>query len=84
MPPFNSGYSAGVSYTPIPITPSDTVDISTPCRVVDVIGGGNVSLVNARGETVVLTGVPAGYVIKSVTKRINATGTTATGIISYP
>lgn len=78
-------YDQSVSYTPIPITPHDADNIvGGPCRIVDVVTGGNVSLVNARGETVILTGVPSGYIIKSVTKRINATGTTATGFIGYP
>lgn len=85
MPPFESNYAIGVSYTAIPITASDSTDIAGgPVRTVDVLTGGNVSFTDARGQTVSLTGVPAGYAIKCVVRRINATGTTASGFIGYP
>lgn len=78
-------YEWGVSYTAIPITPSDSANIAGgPVRWVDVLTGGNVSFVDARGNVVTLTGLPDGYVIGCVVKRINATGTTASGFIGYP
>lgn len=78
-------YPIDVSYTAVPITPANTTDtVGGPFRWVDVLTGGNVSFVNARGETVVLPNVPAGYAIKCIVKGINTTGTTASGFIGYP
>lgn len=85
MPPFESNYATGVSYTAIPITASDGTDIAGgPVRIVDVLTGGNVAFHDARGNTVNLTGVPDGYTIQCVVKRILSTGTTASGFIGYP
>lgn len=81
--PFNSPYSDGVSYTAVPITPSNTVDLVQPVRVVDVNTGGTVSFIDANGEAVSLT-VTDGYSIKCIVKRINVTGTSASGFIGYP
>ncbi|OHC93913.1 MAG: hypothetical protein A3H25_02825 [Sphingomonadales bacterium RIFCSPLOWO2_12_FULL_63_15] len=82
---FESGFSTGASYTAIPITPSDTVDIvGGPVRWVDVTGTGDIAFHDARGNTVTLSSVPAGYQIKCIVKRVLAIGTTATGFIGYP
>jgi len=78
-------YETSVSYTAVPITPSDSADIAGgPMRWVDVLTGGNVAFVDARGNDVALSNVPSGYSIKCVVKRIKATGTTASGFIGYP
>lgn len=78
-------YRTDVSYTAVQITPSATDDIpGGPVRWIDVLTAGNVSFVDARGNTVTLTGLPAGYAIKCVVKRVLAAGTTATGFVGYP
>lgn len=80
---FASSFSQGVSYTAIPIEPSDSVDLDEPVRWVDVGTGGDVSFVDGRGDTKVIT-VGDGYSIKCLVKRINEDGTTASGFIGYP
>lgn len=85
MGAFNSQYSLGVSYTAVPITPSDSADIANgPIRWLDVLTGGNIAFVDGRGNDVTLSNVPSGYSVKCVVKRIKSTGTTASGFIGYP
>ncbi len=76
-------YDQSVSYTVIPITKSDATVYDPPLRWVDVLGAGDVALVDARGVAKTIT-VTAGYSIKCVVKQILATGTTATGFLGYP
>lgn len=82
MPPFNSAYSTGVSYTAITITPNADNDLAVPVRLIDVIGGGDVTFRDGRGAQVVMTGLPAGYIIKCVVTRV--VSSTATKLIGYP
>lgn len=77
-------YPVSVSDTAVPITPSDSVYLDRQCRVVDVMAAGSVSFQDALNNTVILPNVIAGYTIKGIVRRINATGTTATGFIGYP
>ena len=65
------------------ITPSDTVDFPAPIRGL-IIGGsaGTISVVGPLDEVVSLPATMAAGVIHSIrAKRINAAGTTATGLI---
>ncbi|WP_019053580.1 spike base protein, RCAP_Rcc01079 family [Sphingobium xenophagum] len=83
MPPFNSAYSTGVSYTALPdITPDADNDLPVPVRLIDVIGGGDVTFRDGRGSLVAMTGLPAGYIIKCVVTRV--VSSTATKLIGYP
>jgi len=73
----------------VAITPSDTVDFVASGRTVlslcdaFVVGvAGNVTGVQQDGSTVLFTAVPVGVVIPARLKRINATGTAATGIVA--
>lgn len=61
------------------ITPSDTVDFNRPIRAVFVGVAGDIAFVSVHGEVVTYT-VEAGRLV-IVAQRINATNTTATGII---
>lgn len=79
---FKSGFSTGVSYTAVTITPNADSDLPVPVRWIDVIGGGDITFRDGRGSQVVLTGLPAGYAIKCVVTRV--VSTTATKLIGYP
>ena len=68
------------------ITPSDSVDLvrnaagEFPASIYAGVAG-NISVVGADGESAVFQNVPAGYPLPIRARRINATGTTATGLI---
>ncbi|AKA60274.1 hypothetical protein P8625_23 [Verrucomicrobia phage P8625] len=65
------------------VTPSDSTDLTySTCRAIYVGTGGNISLVDGNGATIVFTGVTAGSILPVQTARVNATGTTATSIIA--
>ena len=65
------------------VTPSDSTDLTySTCRAIYVGGDGNISLVDGNAATIVFTGVTAGSILPVQTARINATGTTATSIIT--
>lgn len=75
---YDSGF--GRTFT---ITPSDTVNIvdahGSPAEGILVTTAGNLVLVPAQGSaTVTFASVPCGTFLPIKTKRINATGTTAT------
>lgn len=61
------------------VTPSDTVDFDRPIRAVFVGVAGDVAFVSVHGEVVTYTLEVGRTVICA--QRINATNTTATGII---
>jgi len=64
------------------VTPDDGTDLTLgACRALFVGGdGGDVSIVDLTGETVVLVGAVG--VVPVQTARVNATGTTATSILA--
>jgi hypothetical protein len=64
------------------VTPSDTVDLTKPCRSLYVGVAGNVVAVTTADDTVTFTGVVAGEILPIVAKRINSTSTTATDIVA--
>ncbi len=62
------------------ITPSDSVDLTTPAIL--WIGGAGTITVDTLNETsVLISGVPAGILLPLVVKKVHATGTTATLIV---
>lgn len=71
-------------------TPSDTTDlVNGACSAFYVTGAGNVTLdvlnsldTTSSAGTAVFTGLVAGQIVLCSTKRIRATGTTATGIFA--
>jgi hypothetical protein len=66
-----------------PITPSDTVNLPTLTDALWVGGAGDIAAVMQNGSMpVVLAGVPAGSWLPLAVTRINATGTTATGLVA--
>lgn len=67
------------------ITPNDGADFDTiECRAVYVGGAGNITATNASGVDVLFSNVLAGTVMPIRTRRIKATGTTATGLVALP
>lgn len=66
----------------VPVTPNDSTDLnSTGSTVADallVVNTGNIVLTPAQGSNVTITGAPCGMFIPIKTKRVLATGTTAT------
>ncbi len=76
----DESYQGGVA-----VTPSDTVNITFPTgtpygRAIYVDVTGDVAALMADGTTVTFADVAAGVFHKIGVKRINSTGTTATGI----
>lgn len=65
----------------IAVTPSDTVDIDGFVVGLYVTDGGDVSF-ETQGGTRTIT-VPDNFTLTCVVKRVNDTGTTATGIHAY-
>ena len=69
----------------IAVTPSDSVDLPSPCGSLAVTGAGNVAVNLASGGTALLSGLSAGQTVVVVVSRVLATNTTATGIFAlYP
>lgn len=63
------------------ITPNDSTDLASDAAGIYVGVTGNVTLVTAKGTTLLFTAVPAGTVIPVDTRRVLATGTAASGLI---
>jgi len=63
----------------VPVTPSDTEDLPSASRAINVAGGGAVR-VTTTGNTTATIHVAAGIGFPVRATRIWATGTTATGI----
>ena len=66
------------------ITPSDTTDLTETPKAVMTTDGGDVVAVPTRGASAItMTGLPSGYVIPFLVRRVDATGTTATVVAIY-
>jgi hypothetical protein len=63
-----------------PVTPSDSVNFTGPCRAIFVGVQGDLSVVRPDGVTVVLAGVLG--LLPIVALRVNATATTAESIVA--
>jgi hypothetical protein len=75
-----STHSSGACRT---ITPNDGADLPlNVCRAIYAGVGGDISIVDLSGETVVFSGVLAGSILPVQTSRVNATGTTASLLIA--
>lgn len=66
----------------IDVTPSDSVDIASEAIALYIETGGTISLVTSKGTTKALT-VPDFFILPLGATRVNATGTTATGISAF-
>ncbi len=63
----------------VPVTPSDTVDLTDVALALYIARGGFISLLTERNQTR-LVEVADYSILPVATRRVNATGTTATGI----
>ena len=66
----------------VAVTPSDTVNLTTPARALYVGGAGNLVAINGAGDAITFTGVLAGSILPIRTTRVNSTSTTATSIVA--
>ena len=64
------------------IIPSDSLDLASLPRALYIGQGGTVSVRMAGGQTVQFLGVQAGSFLPIRAKGINATGTTAAGLLA--
>ena len=66
------------------ITPSDSTELSNQIIAILVQVSGDVSMTDRFGTTITYAGVPAYTTFENFAPlRINATGTTATGIVAW-
>lgn len=72
----------GPACNAVAVNPSDTADLAFASKALYVGGAGNVALVTVGGDTVTYVGVPAGSYLSVRVRRVLATGTTASSIIS--
>jgi hypothetical protein len=71
------------SYTTwLAITPSDTADLPALTQAIYVGGAGTLAAVMANGTAGTFTGVLAGQILPLTARRVNATNTTATNLVS--
>lgn len=77
-----SAYPAFVSNDVIPVTPTDNLELQN--GIIECTGtGGTVSVVTTAGNPRSYT-ITVGGQLKATVKIVNATGTTATGLVLYP
>lgn len=66
------------------ITPSNDADLTVPARGIWSGTGGAISLVPRNATApITISNVPAGVMLPIWTKRVRATGTTATGLVAF-
>lgn len=66
-----------------PVVPSDTVNFTKRARRLFIGGTGNLSLVDGKGNVVNIPAYPGSAYLDAEILRVNATGTTATGIVGF-
>ncbi len=71
----------GPASAAFPITPSDSLDLPETTRALYVGIGGDVRVAMASGQVVTFESVPDGCLLPIRAIRVQATGTTAAGII---
>lgn len=64
------------------VTPSDSDDLAPSARALYVGFGGDVAVLNSRGDAVTFVGVVTGTVLPIQTKRVLETGTSADSIVA--
>jgi hypothetical protein len=60
------------------LTPHDTNSLTVPCHALWVGGAGAITGITLGGDTVLLSGIPAGTLLPISFSVVKATGTTAT------
>jgi hypothetical protein len=65
------------------VTPHNTTELDTVSRALWVGGGGNITVLMADGQTVLISGIASGTLLPIQIKRVNSTGTTATLMVAF-
>lgn len=79
---YQTGLDSPARHSPV-ITPSDTDDIGTSgSRGIYVGVGGDITLDTFFDTQILYKNVPTGFILPVVTKRVRATGTTATNLVA--
>lgn len=84
--PFSTNQPSPISpaLSMVAITTSDATDLTTAVRMIYVGVGGDVSVIDTAGNTVVHKNAPTGaYLGPFSVARVTATNTTATNLIGY-
>lgn len=79
--PSHSSRPGTAAYAGVEVTPSDTVDLVTPCYGIYIGVTGNLRVTHWNGGTCNYANLPVGWHPIAAT-RIHATGTTATSIVA--
>jgi len=66
----------------VAISPSDTVDLTTPTNYILVGGAGDLVIIDMAGNTVTLKGLLAGTIYPIKCTRVKSTDTTATNLVA--
>ena len=66
----------------VAVTPNDTADLDQISRTLYIGGAGNVAVVAKDGTTATYVGLPVGTFLTVRARRVMATGTTASNIVS--
>lgn len=69
--------------TAFAITPNDEADLTRVASYLRIGGAGNLKVTTENGDDVTIPSVLAGELIWLRVRRVWATGTTATGIVSF-
>lgn len=72
----------GPYYRGVAVTKSDNDDLPNVSRAIWVGGAGNLNVMLMNGDTVLLSGIPAGTLIPIRAARVMATNTSATLIVA--
>jgi hypothetical protein len=64
------------------VTPDDDNDLNDTTRALYIGGAGNVTIIDANGNTTTFEAVPVGMILPVRASRVMATGTTATNIVA--
>ncbi len=64
------------------VTPSDSVDLTSPARALYIGGGGNLKINDSGSGTVIFYNVAAGSILPVMARRVYSTDTTATNIVA--
>ncbi len=72
----------GTAESAVAVTPSDSTAFSVPTKYLYVGGAGNVTLIDAAGNSVLFQTVPAGAIIPIACTKVMSTGTAATKIVA--
>lgn len=63
------------------VTPSDSTPLASETRAIYVGAGGDLSVVLSSGDTITLSGVPAGSLLPLRAQKVRSTGTTASALV---